>query len=306
MIFEPTDKHIEQAAMAIREGKLVGLPTETVYGIAANAFDAVAIGRTFELKGRPADNPLIVHLAVAEDWRRVATKFPDIAQKLADAFWPGPLTMVLPKLDVVPQIATGGLETVAVRVPSHPIARRLIDAAGVPVTAPSANVFMSLSPSRAEDIDASIDAGLACVLNGGPCAIGIESTVLDLTDGKVRLLRPGSVSRRQIEMCVGFPILSGAETVRRSPGMYARHYAPNTPIRVVDHLASCESGLTFGDASPDQIKMPTVPEEYAAKLYAALHEMDRRNVGSIAIEALPDGDEWEAVRDRLIRACGCE
>lgn len=278
------------------------MPTETVYGIAANAFDPDAIARTFALKGRPSDNPLIVHLARADGWARVATEFNEQAQRLATAFWPGPLTIVLPKLADVPLIATAGLDTVAVRVPAHPVARALIEAAGVPLTAPSANRFTMLSPTRAEDIDPVIAAGLACVLDGGAAEVGIESTVIDVTGSEPRLLRPGRVTRRQIEAVLGVPVLLGGDGSKRSPGMHPRHYAPRTPIRLVETLALDQPGITFGTPGLNQVGAPSDPEAYARQLYAVLADLDRRGFREIAVEIVPEGDAWEAIRDRLSRA----
>lgn len=293
---------IQLAADSIRRGELVGMPTETVYGIAADAFNPSAIERTFALKGRPSDNPLIVHLASADDWSRVATEFNDWAQRLAAAFWPGPLTIVLPKHPNVPLEATAGLGTVAARVPGHSIARALIEAAGTPLTAPSANRFTMLSPTRADDIDPAIRAGLAFVLDGGPSEVGIESTVIDVTGTEPRLLRPGHVTRLQTEAVLGVPVLLGGDGRTRSPGMYPRHYAPRTPVRLVEKLASGQPGITFGAATTHQIGAPSEPNAYARDLYAALADLDRQGFAEICVEIVPEGDAWEAVRDRLSRA----
>ena len=303
MIVPALSERVLEAADALLRGELVGMPTETVYGIAASAFDPDAIQATFALKGRPADNPLIVHLERTEDWSLVASAFPPDAVVLAERFWPGPITFVLPKLPTVPKVATGGLDTVAIRVPAHPVARLLIAAAATPLTAPSANRFMSLSPTRAEDIEPSIQAGLFSVLDGGPCEIGIESTVVDLSDGDVTLLRPGGISRREIEIALGKPVLSREAAERRSPGQYAKHYAPNAPVRIVERLGPADVGIALHEATnADQIRLPLDPREYARELYKSLRELDRHNPEEILIEALPSDNDWEAIRDRIKRA----
>jgi L-threonylcarbamoyladenylate synthase len=285
---------------AIRTGKLVGLPTETVYGIAADALNPDAVAAIFRLKQRPADNPLIVHLAHADDVVRVATAFPDAARRLAERFWPGPLTLVLPKRPEVPDITSGGLDTVAVRIPNHPVAHALIAATG-PLAAPSANRFMRLSPTRASDIDPEIAAGLAVILDGGPCEVGIESTVVDATDNKIRLLRPGGVSAAQLAEIVELSTEPTAE--RRSPGLYPRHYAPRARLILKPELAPDDAGLTFDQPTNErQILMPKAPGKYAAQLYAALHDFDRLNPAIIVVQSPPETPEWSPVWDRLRRA----
>ncbi len=267
------------------------MPTETVYGIAALASSVSAVRETFRVKGRPADNPLIVHLASLSQVEEVVSSFSSVAQKLAAAFWPGPLTLVLPKLASVPDEVTAGLATVAVRVPAHPVALRLIHAAGGPLSAPSANRFMSLSPTRAEDIDPLVGDLLSLVLDGGPCSVGIESTVADCSEEGVAILRPGGVPREAIEAIVGG--LRPSESVeRRSPGLYVRHYAPRTPIRLVEGEFS-GPGLHLGSSEP---------VEYAVRLYAELHRLDELGLAEILVQSPPDGPDWEAVWDRLQKA----
>ena len=298
MIVPPTPENVAAAGEALRRGDLVGMPTETVYGLAASLWDAEALRRTFAAKGRPSDNPLIVHVAHLEQLDEVVAAWPDDARRLAERFWPGPLTLVLPKRPRVPSEATGGLDTVAVRVPAHPVALRLIDAAGTPLTAPSANPFMGLSPTRAEHVDVR---GLAMTLDGGPCAVGIESTVVDLSGSTPRLLRAGGVPRAQIEAALG-GVLAGKDGARRAPGDYPRHYAPRTPIRLADRLAEDDAGLTFEAAGDRQIRLPRDPAAYALSLYAALHRMDALGLSEIVVQAPPRGEAWEAVWDRLARA----
>lgn len=303
MILLPTVENVALAAEALRAGELVGLPTETVYGIAANALDPSAVRSTYALKGRPADHPLIVHLASVSQVDAVVAEFPSIASRLAAEFWPGPLTMVLPKAANVPLEATGGLETVAIRVPDHPVARDLLSAAGVPVTAPSANKFMGLSPTRAEDIAPEVASGLACILDGGPCSVGLESTVVDLTSDVVRVLRPGRISREMLEAVVGAPVLVGGASERKSPGMHPRHYAPRTPLRLVDRAPSAAVALVLGSAAgPHQIGLPPEPWAYGAGLYSALAALDLQGADEILVEKPPEGADWTAVWDRLRRA----
>jgi L-threonylcarbamoyladenylate synthase len=300
VILSPTPENIEAAGALLRDGRLVGMPTETVYGIAASLWRREAILRTFAVKGRPADNPLIVHAAHLEQLDDVVAAWPEDAKRLAERFWPGPLTMVLPKRPEVPLEATGGLETVAVRVPAHPVALRLIDAADTPLTAPSANPFMRLSPTRAEHVRV---AGLEMVLDGGPCAVGIESTVVDLSGPIPRLLRPGGVPRAQVETALGKPLGGAEEGVRRAPGSYERHYAPATPLRLSDELRVADAGLTFDPPTNEfQVQMPSDPAAYGISMYAALHRLDAEGVAEIVVQEPPQNPEWEAVWDRLRRA----
>ncbi|HWD37574.1 MAG TPA: L-threonylcarbamoyladenylate synthase [Fimbriimonas sp.] len=301
-ILHPNDQAISEAAEALRSGKLVGMPTETVYGIAASALDESAVRRTFEIKGRPADNPLIIHVPSLFAALDVAEGMPDFAHELASRFWPGPLTLVLPKRSHVSDLVTGGLPTVAVRVPKNVVAQQLLEAAGVPVSAPSANRFMGISPTSAEDIDLAIAEELELILNGGPTEFGIESTVVDCTMSTPRILRPGALSRERIEAVVGRP--TGREKVRQrlSPGMYRRHYSPKTPLRIAERLERGEKGLRLsGPTGPGQVLMPSNPEDYAKRLYAELIDLDGQ-VEEIIVEAPPQTPAWEAVWDRLNKA----
>lgn len=292
----------EIAAHLLREGKLVVVPTETVYGLAARALNEEAIARVFEAKGRPSDNPLIVHIGGLADLGDIARAIPEAAHKLARAFWPGPLTFVLPKTDLIPAIVTAGLDTVAVRAPNHPVALELAKLAG-PFAAPSANRFMSVSPTRVEHLDAELLEHVDLVIDGGPCEVGVESTVLDLTD-KPRILRPGGVSREQVEAILGEPVSFGSpESVRRSPGMHRRHYAPRTPLRLVDRIDSNAGGLTMSSPQNElQIQMAREPRAYAASLYDALHRLDRFALKEAQVELPPQSPEWASVLDRLTRA----
>jgi len=278
------------------------LPTETVYGIAADAMNAEAVRSTFALKGRPADNPLIVHVASMSQALTVAASIPDYAQRLAEAFWPGPLTLVLPKLPSVPDEVTAGLNTVAVRLPSHPVAQAIIRTAGLPLSAPSANLFMSLSPTQADHIAAEIVQGLSCVIDGGPCQIGLESTVVDCTGDVPVILRPGGITRSQIESVVG-PLSYSLPTERRSPGSYRRHYSPRTPLRLVDQLGQDDFGITLGVPTHlGQIQLPSNPIAYGQALYRTLYELDQLGCPEILVQNPPSTVDWEAVHDRLKKA----
>ena len=304
-ISKATPEIIAMAGDILIEGGVVVIPTETVYGLACNAMDAEAVRRVFEIKGRPAENPLIIHLASADHLDDVAVDIPDIARKLAARYWPGPLTMVLKRNDEVPSETTGGLDTVAVRVPAHPVAHAIIEAAGCPIAAPSANVFMALSPTQAEDVDPEVLVDVDLVVDGGRSEIGLESTVVDLTEDPPRILRPGAVSRADIQTLVGRPLghIPPSE-VRKSPGMYRRHYAPKSPVQLIDRtLQPGECGLTFSaNISEMQVKMPREPRAYGAVLYGALKQLDSKSPKLILVEEPPETPEWEAVWDRLRKA----
>jgi L-threonylcarbamoyladenylate synthase len=319
---QPDAGAVARAAAVLRAGGLVAFPTETVYGLGANALDAAAVARIFAAKGRPANNPLIVHVAGPADATRVAAAWPDSAALLAGRFWPGPLTLVLPKRPEVHDAVTAGGPTVAVRVPAHPVALALIRAAGVPVAAPSANRSGYISPTRAEHVLKGLDGRIEMVLDAGPVPGGIESTVLDLTGDPPRLLRPGLVTPAQIEAVIG-PIAGPAPAARPSeqplpsPGMLSRHYAPRAPLelaedggRRVEELRRADlrvGWLTFEAPPADHaevvaVVMPRDAEGYAARLYEALHALDGRGVDRIIVTLPPDSQEWLAVRDRLRRA----
>lgn len=303
-VVKPTAEAVAEAGKSLAAGRLVVIPTETVYGLACDALDAAAVLSVFHIKGRPPENPLIVHLADADGIGAVAVPS-TLAKQLGERFWPGPLTLVLPKRPEVPYETTGGLETVAVRVPSHPVARAVIRAARRPLAAPSANIFQGLSPTRAEDVDPAIVRSVDAVLDGGPCEVGIESTVLDLTGPEPVLLRPGGVPRGELQAALGRPLGSLLPPGRRSPGQYARHYAPATDLRLVEALSPGAAGLTFGEPEhAGQVEMPLDPAAYAVRLYSALRRLDSMGFREIQVEEPPDGPEWEAVWDRLRKATG--
>src|SRR5258706_1607597 len=220
---------IQEAAERIRAGELVAFPTETVYGLGANALDARAVARIYEMKGRPEASPLIVHVASIDNAKSLVTEWPSQAEQLARLYWPGPLTLVLPKVPAIPDIVTAGLPTVGIRVPNHPIAMALIREAGVPIAAPSANRFMGLSATTAEHVR-EIFGDAVPVLDGGPCQVGIESAVVSIVGGKIRLLRPGMISIEDVE-CAGSPPAGAAHP---APGMHLRHYSPRTPLVLSD------------------------------------------------------------------------
>ena len=309
---QPSREEIAHAARMLRAGKLVAFPTETVYGLGANALDEAAVARIFEAKGRPTTSPVIVHVSSVEMVRSVVAEWPENADRLAQHFWPGPLTLVLPKRAVVPSLVTAGLDTVGVRMPAHPVALALIEAAQCPVAAPSANRFSQISPTIAQHVREGLGDAVDYILDGGPCAVGIESAVLSLAGSSPVLLRPGGVSRQQLEAVIGKVDqqreVSGE--AHPSPGLHPRHYSPRTRLLLVMNGAvprdgngaylqlSCAPEREVGDL----VQMPTDASAYAAQLYRALHRLDACGYDWIAVDAPPDTPEWEAVRDRLRRA----
>jgi L-threonylcarbamoyladenylate synthase len=294
---------IQAAAKALRDGRLVAFPTETVYGLGANALDAAAVEQIFAAKGRPKTSPLIVHVASVEEARDLASEWPAVAETLAQRFWPGPLTLIVPKASSVPDSVTAGLDSVGIRMPAHPIALELIREAGVPIAAPSANKFTQLSPTTASHVREAFGPDLL-ILDGGPSQVGIESTVFHVE--VLRILRPGMVSREQIEKVIG-PVEVGGEAAgaHRSPGQHARHYQPRTRVLVTNELPPGRGAWLWmrqGRTAALPLKMPQDPGSYAAVLYSTLHDLDRQAYDWIAIEPLPDESAWDGIRDRLARA----
>jgi len=298
---------IKDAAARIRAGGVVAFPTETVYGLGANALDAAAVAKIFELKGRPSTSPLIVHVASTAMARDLVTEWPALAEELALRWWPGPLTLVLPKKvlprkPAIPDIVTAGLPTVGLRMPDHPLALELIREAGVPIAGPSANRFSELSPTTAEHVRATFGDAID-VLDGGPTRVGIESTVVAIEHGELKLLRAGMIALGDIE-----PMAAKVDAAHPSPGMHLRHYSPRTPLLVVagpKDVPGREGAYMWRKRAglvSRSIRMPADPARYAARLYAVLHELDAENWPWIAVEALPDKPEWAAIRDRLQRA----
>jgi L-threonylcarbamoyladenylate synthase len=323
----PTDANaIRRAAEVLRGGGLVAFPTETVYGVGANALEAAAVAKIFAAKGRPPNNPLIVHVARIEQSRELTLDWPDAAARLAAVFWPGPLTLVLAKRPAVPDIVAAGAATVALRIPAHPVAQAVLEAVGVPIAAPSANRSNEISPTTAEHVLKSLGGRIDVVLDGGPTTGGLESTVIDLTANLPRILRPGLVSPAEIERVIGSVERPFGGTVRShgplsSPGQLPRHYAPTAPMECcaagsAERVASLAQGgqrvgwlrIAGDDQSlPDfgnrvtTIEMPRKPAAYAAQLYAALHSLDDAQVDWIIVDLPPDEEAWLAIRDRLRR-----
>ena len=314
---QPGRLQLARAAKALRAGKLVAFPTETVYGLGANGLDPEAVARIFEVKRRPRTSPLILHVDSIEAARELVTHWPDTAQRLAEAFWPGPLTLVLPRRAIVPDIVTGGGTHVGIRVPDHPVALALLAAAGVPVAAPSANRFTQISPTSAQHVRRGLGGDVDVILDGGPSSVGIESSVLALYDDGPVLLRPGGIRREEIEAVLGVPVdVPGSAPVKgevhAAPGMHFRHYSPRTMTLTAHPAMSLPSGtgvlLTHrpahyaGLAVGHLQMMPEAPDAYAQQLYAVLHELDAQAYDWIAIDLPPDEPAWTAVRDRLKRA----
>jgi L-threonylcarbamoyladenylate synthase len=329
----PIGRDVGFAAGRLRAGALVAFATETVYGLGADALDVRAVARVFEVKGRPTFDPLIVHVADTASLDGLIARWPEAAARLAERFWPGPLTLVLPKTDRVPDLVTAGLPSVAVRVPAHPLALELIRAAGVPVAAPSANPFGRISPTRAEHVAEQLGERIDYILDGGPCRVGVESTVLDLstagTEGTAELLRPGGVPVEELEEVIG-PIrrppahepahdetARDADTARRGPGMLTRHYAPRTPLVIAagdgGGAASREhrrvGRLAFRAIDdPDRFAAVEVLSpagdlrEAAANLFAAMRRLDAAGLDLIVADRFPETGLGHALNDRLRRA----
>jgi L-threonylcarbamoyladenylate synthase len=308
----PSPDEIRHAASLLRAGKLVAFPTETVYGLGANALDEAAVARIFEAKGRPTTSPIIVHVNSIEMARTVVAEWPRSAELVAQRFWPGPLTLVLKKQPAVPALVTAGLDTVGVRMPANPIALLLIEAAQVPIAAPSANRFTQLSPTTAQHVREGLEDRADYILDGGPCTVGIESTVLSLAGPTPLLLRPGGISRERIEKVIGAVEQQRevSHPAHPSPGMHPRHYSPRTKLLLVNNgqVPRVGAGAYLQLRCPpatnvrEVIAMPLHAEGYAAQLYRTLHDLDARNYDWIAVDAPPETPEWEAVRDRLQRA----
>jgi len=324
---------LETAAGLLRAGRLVAFPTETVYGLGANALDAAAVDRIYEAKGRPPINPLIVHVASLAMARELAVEWPDLAERLARRFWPGPLTLVVRKADRVPGVVTGGGGTVGLRMPAHPVALALIERAGIPIAAPSANRSNEISPTTAQHVERSLGSCVDLVLDGGATTVGIESTVVDVTGAAPRVLRPGMITAIEIARVanvagvadvasagrVAAPAREAAEAPR-SPGMLGKHYAPRgrvmlVPARELDAAADTArrdvaagrrvGALVFtslGVTGVQEHTMATDPGAYARHLYATLHALDIAGCELIIVEEPPRSEEWRGVVDRLQRA----
>jgi L-threonylcarbamoyladenylate synthase len=315
-ILKPSDKVIKKAASIIREGGLVTFPTETVYGLGANAFDAMAVAKIFEVKRRPSFDPIIVHVADFEDVGRLCRKVDERMKALIKRFWPGPLTLILPKSDIVPDIVTAGLETVAVRMPSHCVALELINEAKVPIAAPSANLFGCLSPTQAVHVAEQIQEEIDLIIDGGKCPIGIESTVLDLTS-KPTILRPGGLPLEEIEKVIGKVELSILSKRPRSPGQLPRHYSPRTPLKILKNKnfnvqKGTRTGLLAFKPPKDEMVFERIEflstsgnlREAASNFFSCLHRLDKAGLDIIYAEPVPEVGLGRAIMDRLRKAEG--
>jgi L-threonylcarbamoyladenylate synthase len=323
---------VVRASALLRAGQLVALPTETVYGLAANAWDAAAVRRIFEVKGRPPQNPIIVHVAGLELARRCVSDWPPLAARMAAAFWPGPLTLVLPRSPEIPDVVTAGGRTVGVRWPSHPFIQAVIRACGFPLAAPSANRSNQISPTNAEHVRKDLDGLIPLIVNGGQSQVGIESSVLDLACSPPRLLRPGMIHAESLLAAMGEGILQtaasdqsgGAEMFLRSPGLLPKHYSPKAALILLqwhdeNDLAAQLSTYPIQRDKIHVIAHHAIPlrqnfgrvaviphdaEAFARALYAELHQCDEAGAELIVVETPPSGEEWRAITDRLTRAAG--
>ena len=307
---------IRAAVAALRRGEVIGLPTETVYGLAADAANPAAVREIFALKNRPADHPLIVHIASAADLPTWARTIPDAAHQLAAAFWPGPLTLILPRRAHVPDVVTGGQDTVGLRSPAHPIAQRVLTAFGGGLAAPSANRFGHISPTRVAHVKEEFGSRVPIILDGGDSAIGIESTIVDLSGAQPCILRPGGISEAQIVAVIGAVVMGATAHSPRASGTLEAHYAPRTPMLMLPRAAlkiEAEQQHALGkrvrllalDALPaygEGVVLPSEPALFAHGLYAALRDLDASGANLLLVERPPDEPAWLAVHDRLRRA----
>jgi L-threonylcarbamoyladenylate synthase len=318
-----TQKEIQAAVEALRAGDLVAFPTETVYGLGANANNPDAVRKIFKLKGRPAIHPVIVHLDHPRYLQRWVLDMPPAAQKLADAFWPGPLTLVVRRAPAVHDVITGGQDTIAVRIPSHPVAQQLLNAFGGGIAAPSANRYGHVSPTRAEHVREEFGDELRTVLDGGDSKIGLESTIVSCVGDVPRLLRPGSITLSQL-LAVEASIIAGADpTSPRVPGSQARHYSPATPVVLIppksleqvmnEYTTNREKVAVLAMRPPavasrfmTWINAGTRPDVYGRNLYSNLRTLDKAAAKLILVEDVPEGERWDAVRDRLKRCAVAE
>jgi L-threonylcarbamoyladenylate synthase len=318
-------KAVRRAAELLRAGEAIALPTETVYGLAANALDETAVAKIFQIKGRPATNPVIVHVANLEMAKQCVTVFPALAEQLAKAFWPGPLTLVLPRAQTIPKIVTADGETVGIRWPSHPLMLAVIRECGFPLAAPSANLSNQISPTNAAHVRKQLDGKVAAIVDGGQSAVGIESSVLDLTVSPPQILRPGMIHGESLA-AAGFPVanskLPGASGPLKSPGQLKKHYAPKAKLLVLNWSDDAELKLKIRRAkfdtqhchviaharipSPEAFArvcvIPHDAEAFARAIYAELHSCDEAGAQTIVVEAPPDTPEWSGIADRLRRA----
>lgn len=310
---------IEAAVDALRDGELVAFPTETVYGLGANASNPAAVRKVFELKDRPASHPVIVHIDQAKYLKRWVRELSPEAEKLAAAFWPGPLTLVLPRAETVHDVVTGGQDTIAIRIPSHPMARQLLDAFGGGIAAPSANRYGRLSATRAEHVQDEFGDAVKVILDGGECQVGLESTIVSCLGGEVRLLRPGAIKLSQLRAVVGDVQIGPDKAAPRVPGSAAAHYSPATPLAIVpggeiDALAeSLSEGGQRIAVLAQRLPLKTYQyvtwinagkraEAFGHDLYANLRTLDKAGCARILVQEVPGDERWDAIRDRLARA----
>jgi len=317
-IVRATQAEIDEAVTALRDGDLVAFPTETVYGLGANAQNPAAVQKIFEAKGRPATHPVIVHIDSPKYLHRWVREVPEPAQRLAERFWPGPLTLVLPKSPNVHDIVTGGQDTVAVRVPAHPMAQQLLTAFGGGIAAPSANRFGRLSPTRAEHVRDELGDAVRIVLDGGESQVGLESTIVACDASGVRLLRPGAVTLAQLRQVVGDVQIGAPGDTPRVPGSTPTHYAPATPMTIVpaDEIDTRAEDASEGGQRiavlAQRLPLKTYPsvtwinagrraDAYAHDLYANLRTLDTAGCEQILVQEVPADEKWDAIRDRLLR-----
>jgi L-threonylcarbamoyladenylate synthase len=318
-VVRASQAEIEAAVDALRDGELVAFPTETVYGLGANASNPAAVRKVFELKERPPSHPVIVHIDQQKYLKRWVRELSPEAEKLADAFWPGPLTLVLPRAEGVHDVVTGGQDTVAIRIPSHPMARQLLDAFGGGIAAPSANRFGRLSATRAEHVQDEFGDAVKVILDGGECQVGLESTIVSCLDGSVRLLRPGSITLGALRATVGEVLIGADQNTPRVPGSIAAHYAPGTPLTIVPggELDALAESLSEGGQRiavlAQRLPLKTYQyvtwvnagkraESFGHDLYANLRTLDKAGCARILVQEVPSDERWDAIRDRLARA----
>ena len=323
---EGFNEALELAVAQLRQGEVVAVPTETVYGLAANALEASSVEKIFTAKDRPAQNPIIVHVSSESMARDCVAQWPESAGKLANAFWPGPLTLVLPKADTIPGNVVAGGATVGVRWPSHPFIQQLITACSFPLAAPSANLSNHISPTSAEHVKSQMEGRIPLIIDGGPTQVGIESTVVDLSGDSVRVLRPGMVSMEAIEAVLSDGAITVGKDVGvlKSPGQLERHYAPNARLLVLNWKdeEDLENQISYSRTPHDRVHviahthvvggtrfgrvsvLPREAQAYAQVLYGELHRCDQEGAELICVEAPPDDPEWVAINDRLSRAGG--
>lgn len=303
---------LQQAIAKLKAGEVVAIPTETVYGLAADASNDMALRQIYAIKQRPADNPLIVHIAdasQAEDW---AAEFPPLAQKLAQAFWPGPFTLVLPAKAHVSSIVRGGQPTVALRVPNHPLTLQLLQQSGLALAAPSANKFTQLSPTTAAHVQQGLGDTVP-VLDGGSCDVGIESTIVAVQGDDWQLLRPGMISEKEVQTIAGKPATTFTQAIK-APGQHKLHYSPSTRVQLfpsrdalIAQANASTAALLIGEgALPDcsYFQLNRNAPDVAQQLYSTLHEMDALGKKLLLVETPPDAPEWAAILDRMTRAAG--